>query len=197
MGRTACTEPQCLYTGAIYLFLSTCFEPLGFILREIAVHAVRYVWHSSVWTGWWIRVYNTLCYPPACVRWFRSTDVSETVPPAALGSARRGTSLRLVFSSRPCWGCGNRRLISHLLSMWSWQSRQLICRRTTLILGRSCGWRLVSSPRTFCPCSFHVYRETKYGRVASCLFSVCWTSSSNVIYSTFCSVPSQLQSCVA
>jgi len=24
MGRTACTEPQCLYKGALYLFICTC-----------------------------------------------------------------------------------------------------------------------------------------------------------------------------
>ena len=25
MGRTACTEPQCMYKGALYLYLFTCF----------------------------------------------------------------------------------------------------------------------------------------------------------------------------
>ena len=27
MGRTACTEPQCLYKGALYLFTFTCLSP--------------------------------------------------------------------------------------------------------------------------------------------------------------------------
>jgi len=31
-------------------------------------------------------VSNTLSYPPACVRWLKSIDVSETVPSVALVS---------------------------------------------------------------------------------------------------------------
>jgi hypothetical protein len=26
MGRTACTEPQCLYKGALYLYLLPCYK---------------------------------------------------------------------------------------------------------------------------------------------------------------------------
>jgi len=32
MGRTACTEPQCLYKGALYLYLFSDVETVGNVL---------------------------------------------------------------------------------------------------------------------------------------------------------------------
>jgi hypothetical protein len=44
-GRTAWTEPQYLYKGALYLLSkSTCFEPHGFIIRR-TVCTCSFVWH--------------------------------------------------------------------------------------------------------------------------------------------------------
>jgi hypothetical protein len=40
MGRTACTEPQCLYKGDLYLYLllgDRCFHELPFILRITSI----------------------------------------------------------------------------------------------------------------------------------------------------------------
>ena len=42
MGRTACTEPQCLYKGDLYLYLCSITYKidvsLGFTVRMLAVH---------------------------------------------------------------------------------------------------------------------------------------------------------------
>ena len=36
MGRTACTEPQCLYKGALYLSVSDCtVYKLSFVVRSV------------------------------------------------------------------------------------------------------------------------------------------------------------------
>jgi len=53
MGRTACTEPQCLYKGALYLFtFPTCFGPNdhldGYNLRPKHVGMFKYLIISNV-----------------------------------------------------------------------------------------------------------------------------------------------------
>jgi len=57
MGRTACTEPQCLYKGALYLtvelYLYSPYGPYGLYKASMPVHG----WPLPVclWTGlsWW------------------------------------------------------------------------------------------------------------------------------------------------
>ena len=37
MGRTACTEPQCLYNGALYLYLYSPYGPYGLYRASVPV----------------------------------------------------------------------------------------------------------------------------------------------------------------
>jgi hypothetical protein len=39
MGRTACTEPQCLYRGDLYLYLYLCLTGCGFDIRSVTIQS--------------------------------------------------------------------------------------------------------------------------------------------------------------
>ena len=65
MGRTACTEPQCLYKGALYLYLTVelyLYSPYGpYVLYRASVHVegctlpsftTKVVWYSAVHDFW-------------------------------------------------------------------------------------------------------------------------------------------------
>jgi len=40
MGRAACTEPQCLYNGALYLFLYSSYRAVNILRLGYGLHSV-------------------------------------------------------------------------------------------------------------------------------------------------------------
>jgi len=64
MGRTACTEPQCLYKGDLYLFFispyiwrSFFLYILGYIVMYLTIIFYLYFEIISLWTWRWFLVY--------------------------------------------------------------------------------------------------------------------------------------------
>jgi len=61
MGSTACTEPQCLYKGDLYLYLYSSYGPYGLYRASVPVQGVHFVFTSTPPMG------RTACTEPQCL----------------------------------------------------------------------------------------------------------------------------------
>ena len=73
MGRTACTEPQCLYKGALYLTLSF------YTFNAIASHAGGYCFETRPRTGCSNRPFTSALLPKQKSFYYESPDI-RTLP---------------------------------------------------------------------------------------------------------------------
>ena len=58
MGRTACTEPQCLYKGALYAWADHLIPGLIFFFREIIIRSEM----ETEWDTW--QLCTSVCAKP-------------------------------------------------------------------------------------------------------------------------------------
>ena len=87
MGRTACTEPQCLYSTAIPLLI---YRPYGLYRASVTV---QYSYTSTPPIG------RTVCTEPQCLY---STAI-PLLPLWAIGLYRASVPLQYSYTSTPLW----------------------------------------------------------------------------------------------